>query len=111
MGTDFGGEGIEAPDEGGVDAGDLTQWSGLDEDAADLVSKKGFKGQNDLARAYAELEREHGRLRSERDNLVEASGGSEQTKTELAAEWRTLHYVLDGAIPRLIEELGGTSGD
>ena len=40
-----------------------------------------------------------------------ASGGTEQTKTELAAEWRTLHYVLDGAIPRLIEELGGTSGD
>lgn len=40
-----------------------------------------------------------------------AQGGTEQGKVELAAEWRTLHYVLDGAIPRLIEELGGTGGD
>ena len=40
-----------------------------------------------------------------------APGGSDPGKVELAAEWRAYRYVTDDAILRLIEDLGGTSGD
>ncbi len=89
---------MEAPEEGGFEGdGELTQWSGLDEDAADLVSKKGFKGQNALARAYAELEREHGRLRSERDNLIEAY--------QTAEDWQDPPAPTYGADPNQMDPM------
>lgn len=96
VGTDFGGEMEGAPDEGGFE-GELTQWSGLPEDLAELVSKKGWAGPADALKSYAELERDRSRILSERDNLVEAY--------QTAEDWQEPTPQSYGADPNAMDPM------
>lgn len=66
---------MDAPDPSGEDT---TQWSGLDEDMAELVTNKGWKSPADALRSYMEVEKDRGRILSERDRAFEALQTAEE---------------------------------